>query len=82
MLSPTDLDQIHQLKARYFRLMDTKQWDLLRDVFTVDVRIDTTEDSGTVIDGVDDYLPYPCRYLMGWPSGHHSSSSIAQMPVA
>ena len=46
----TDLDQIHQLKARYFRLMDTKDWDGLREVFTSDVRIDTTVDSGTVID--------------------------------
>ena len=49
MNTSSEVDQIHQLKARYFRLMDTKQWDLLRDVFTVDVRIDTTEDSGTVI---------------------------------
>ncbi len=25
-----DLEAIRQLKARYFRLMDTRQWELLR----------------------------------------------------
>ena len=31
-----DLEAIRQLKARYFRLIDTKQWDALADVFTED----------------------------------------------
>ncbi|CAB4600576.1 unannotated protein [freshwater metagenome] len=71
MTSSTDLDQIHQLKARYFRLMDTKQWDQLRDVFTADVRIDTTEDSGTVIDGVDKYLPFLISQIGDVTTVHH-----------
>jgi len=32
-----DLEAIRQLKARYFRLMDTKQWDLWRECFTFDI---------------------------------------------
>src|SRR5512146_463419 len=32
-----DLEAIHQLKARYFRLMDTQQWGAWADCFTVDV---------------------------------------------
>ena len=32
-----DLEQIRQLKARYFRLMDTKQWDQFETLFTEDV---------------------------------------------
>ena len=32
-----DLEQIRQLKARYFRLMDTKQWDAMNSLFTEDV---------------------------------------------
>lgn len=32
-----DLEAIRQLKARYFRLMDTRQWDAWRDCFTEDV---------------------------------------------
>ena len=67
----SDLDQIHQLKARYFRLMDTKEWELLRDVFTQDVRIDTTEDSGTVIDGVDEYLPFLISQIGDVVTAHH-----------
>ena len=33
-----DLEDIKQLKARYFRLIDTKQWDEWRDLFTEDCR--------------------------------------------
>jgi hypothetical protein len=31
-----DIEQIKQLKARYFRLMDTKDWVAWRDLFTDD----------------------------------------------
>jgi uncharacterized protein (TIGR02246 family) len=31
-----DLEEIKQLKARYFRLMDTKQWEAWADLFTED----------------------------------------------
>ena len=33
------IEDIRNLKARYFRLMDTKQWDALVDVFTVDMKV-------------------------------------------
>lgn len=71
MTSESDLDQIHQLKARYFRLMDTKDWDALASVFTRDVRIDTTEDSGTVIDGVENYLPFLVSQIGDVTTVHH-----------
>ena len=29
-----DLEQIRELKARYCRFIDTKQWQLLRSLFT------------------------------------------------
>jgi SnoaL-like protein len=31
-----EIEQIKQLKARYFRLMDTKDWDAWKDLFTED----------------------------------------------
>ena len=37
------IEAIRQVKARYFRLMDTKQWDALRDVFTADLQVLTPE---------------------------------------
>src|SRR5271154_5946900 len=35
-----EIEQIKQLKARFFRLMDTKQWEQWADCFTVDVQVD------------------------------------------
>jgi hypothetical protein len=32
------IESIKQLKARYFRFVDGKQWDALRDVFTDDLK--------------------------------------------
>lgn len=71
MENSSDLDQIQQLKARYFRLMDTKDWEGLREVFIPDVRIDTTVDSGTVIDGVDTYLPFLISQIGDVTTAHH-----------
>lgn len=33
------IEDIRNLKARYFRLMDTKQWDALVEVFTPDMQV-------------------------------------------
>ncbi|CAN5500433.1 nuclear transport factor 2 family protein [soil metagenome] len=53
-----DLEEIRQLKARYFRLMDTKDWDGLAGVFTQDVEIDVTREGGRVFRDVQDYMPF------------------------
>jgi hypothetical protein len=41
-MTDPDIDAIQQLKARYFRFMDTKQWEAWRGVFTDDCRYDGT----------------------------------------
>jgi uncharacterized protein (TIGR02246 family) len=51
-----DLDAIKQLKARYFRTMDTKDWHGMRQVFTDDVAVDTTASGGSVIQGADAFV--------------------------
>lgn len=38
-----DIEAIKQLKARYFRLIDTKEFDGLADVFAPDALFDSTE---------------------------------------
>ena len=53
-----DLEEIRQLKARYFRMMDTKNWDGLAQVFTDDVEIDVTGENGGVTNSVADYIPF------------------------
>lgn len=53
-----DIEAIKQLKARYFRLMDTKDWDGFRQVFADDVIMDSTGSGGTAITGGDAFLAY------------------------
>ena len=53
-----DVEAIKQLKARYCRLMDTKDWTAYRQLFIDDVVMDTTESGGGVIEGADDFLAF------------------------
>jgi hypothetical protein len=45
-VSSDDIEAIKQLKARYFRCMDTKQWDEMKQVFAPDVRVDMEAEGG------------------------------------
>lgn len=49
-------EAIKLLKARYFRYMDTKQWDKLRTVFTSDLVADFREAPGDLSHGRDAYM--------------------------
>jgi uncharacterized protein (TIGR02246 family) len=53
-----DLEAIRQLKARYFRTMDTKDWAGMRQVFTDDVVMDTSEAGGSVTAGADQFIAF------------------------
>ncbi|RYE53664.1 MAG: nuclear transport factor 2 family protein, partial [Rhizobiaceae bacterium] len=37
---------IQELKARYCRYLDTKQWDAWKDLFTEDYALDVSQESG------------------------------------
>ena len=39
MGTPEEIEAIKRLKARYFRLMDTKQWEAFGDLFTEDATL-------------------------------------------
>jgi hypothetical protein len=56
--STDDIEAIKALKARYFRLMDTKDWDGLAGVFTDDVVIDVSEEGSEIVYGVAAYMPF------------------------
>ena len=51
-----DIEAIKQLKGRYCRTMDTKDWTAMRRVFSDDVTIDTVAAGGNVMTGADDFL--------------------------
>jgi hypothetical protein len=53
------IEAIRQLKARYFRTMDTKDWDGMRQVFTDDVVVATTQDAGgEAIEGAEVFMAF------------------------
>jgi uncharacterized protein (TIGR02246 family) len=66
-----DIEAIKQLKARYFRMMDTKDWDGMRDVFADDVLIDTTEAGGRVVTGADEFMAGLREILKDVLTVHH-----------
>jgi len=66
-----DIEAIHQLKARYFRTMDTKDWDGLAAVFTEDVVIDMTGEGAGVTHGVAQYMPFLRHHIEPVVTVHH-----------
>jgi hypothetical protein len=53
-----DIEAIKQLKARYFRTMDTKDWAGMREVFTDDLVMDTSEAGGGVTEDADQFMAF------------------------
>jgi hypothetical protein len=53
-----DAEAIEQLKARYCRFMDMKDWRGYRACFTDDVTMDSTDSGGNVITGADEFLTF------------------------
>jgi uncharacterized protein (TIGR02246 family) len=66
-----DIEAIKQLKARYFRTMDTKDWAAMRQVFADDVVMDTTASGGGVVTGADDFMAFLQETLSGAVTVHH-----------
>lgn len=66
-----DIEAIKQLKARYCRLLDTKDWDGFRQVFADDVVVDSTGSGGQVITGADTFLAFVSTNLAERVTVHH-----------
>jgi hypothetical protein len=66
-----DLEAIKQLKARYFRLMDTKDWDRFAEVFADDVEVDLTTQGAGVVRGVAEYVPFLRSVIEDVVTVHH-----------
>jgi hypothetical protein len=61
------IESIKQLKARYCRYLDTKDWSAWRAIFTDDFVSDTAEAGGKVIIGADDFVAFT-RKAIGRPA--------------
>lgn len=64
------LEEIRALKARYFRLMDTKHWQDWADVFTEDLRA-WVEDSGHTYRGREEFVSSVSAGLDQATTVHH-----------
>jgi uncharacterized protein (TIGR02246 family) len=66
-----DIEEIKQLKARYFRLMDGKDWAGMREVFSDDLVMDTTGAGGSLTTGADEFVARLAEILDGAVTVHH-----------
>ena len=77
-MTPEDLveiEQIRQLKARYFHLMDQKRWDEWEQVFCEDARIDTTQEGSPLLESRKAFREFLPPLLEGVKTVHHGHLS-------
>jgi hypothetical protein len=66
---------ICEVKARYCRTMDTKDWDAYRDLFTNDLELDVSQASGAaVIKGRDAAVEYVKSHILNATTVHQVHS--------
>jgi hypothetical protein len=53
-----EIEAIKQLKARYCRYLDTKDWQAWRGIFTDDFLSDTSQAGGKVVRGADEFVAF------------------------
>ncbi len=66
-----DVEAIKQLKARYFRMIDAKDWDAMYQVVAEDVVMDFTASGGDVITGAQPFVAFLQEAIGDVVSVHH-----------
>ena len=72
-MTPEDLveiETIKQLKARYCRYLDTKDWAAWRTIFADDFLSDTSQAGGKVIQGADEFVAFTRKSLRNQATAH------------
>lgn len=59
----SEIEAIKQLKAKYCRHLDNKDWDAFRDLFTDDFYSDTSRSGGVEIHGADEFVAFVKKAL-------------------
>ena len=65
-----EIEAIKQLKARYCRYLDTKDWTAWRGIFSDDFLSDTSQAGGKVIRGADDFVAFTSKSLGNRATAH------------
>lgn len=71
MSAAEDIEAIKALKARYFRTMDTKDWEGMATVFSTDAEIDMRGEGGDVFHGAAAFMPYLRENIEHVVTVHH-----------
>jgi len=77
-MTPEDLvaiEEIRQLKARYFHCMDRKRWDEWEECFCEDVVVDTTQEGTPILHGRKAFRDFLEPVLEGVKTVHHGHTS-------
>jgi ketosteroid isomerase-like protein len=53
-----DIEEIKKLKARYFRALDSKDWDLYASVFAEDIVVDLRRSGGQLFEGREAFMAF------------------------
>ncbi|MQY28734.1 nuclear transport factor 2 family protein [Nocardia aurantia] len=77
-----DIEAIRALKGRYFRTLDTKDWNGFRAVFTDDVVIDTSGSGGPRFEGADEFLAFLRPGLAEAVTVHHGHTPEIELTSA
>ena len=65
-----ELESLKQLKARYCRHLDEKDWSAWRQLFTDDFVSETSAAGGKVIEGADEFVAFTRAQLGTQPTVH------------
>jgi hypothetical protein len=77
-----DIEAIKQLKARYFRLIDTQKWDELEQVFIEDASFSFPGDRLGAREGRRSLIDYARASLEGGRSVHHGHMGEIELTSA
>ena len=79
-----EIEAIKQLKARYCRLLDTKDWHGWRALFVDDFLSDTSKAGGKVIRGADEFVAFTRKGLRNQATVHqvHAPEIALTSPTA
>ena len=78
-----DVEAIKQLKARYFRTLDAKDWAAMRQVFTDDLVMDTSASpGGTVVAGADEFMVFLLGVIGDVVTVHHGHTPEIEVTSA
>jgi hypothetical protein len=72
-----DLHALRELKARYFRTLDTKNWQAFRALFTDDAYFE--RQGAEPIDGADAFVEFTSNALAGSRTVHHGHTPLLEI---